>query len=110
MFFCVAFCLAMFSFLFCIVFFALFLFCCGAFWGGRGVCVAFRFVVFVLLSCLYIAGPVTIFTTSDCCDLYMMLIGILMFKNVIIFFISGNVIPVHSSKTRLIVQSSLFKF
>ncbi len=80
-----------------------FLLCCFLF------CVAFHFVFFVLLSCLYIAGPVTVFTTSNCCDLYMMLTGILMFKNVIIF-ISGNVIPVHSAKTRLIVKSSLFEF
>lgn len=91
----VFFALFQFDFWFVLLFFAFVLWCdlffvcliCGVF-CFVAFCFALLFVLWFLFCCLFCTLLVQslFFTTSNCCDLYLMLIGILMFKNVILFY------------------------
>ncbi len=89
LFFCFVVCVVLHCFCFVVFFFlggggcfAFFFFFCGVF------CFALLFVLWFLFCCLFCTLLVQslFFTTFNCCDLYLMLIGILMFKNVILFY------------------------
>ncbi len=96
LFFCFVVCVVLHCFCFVVFYFIFFvgggvvLHCflfCGVF-CFVAFCFALLFVLWFLFCCLFCTLLVQslFFTTSNCCDLYLMLIGILMFKNVILFY------------------------